>query len=446
MGARKLVLGMLLAAPVALADDPMWVDARLVTTAQYFKQGLLPGQPGAVARIEPAFPVTLSGFVRFGAVDMPGAPDALSGEVAAWGSVGPRDGQAGDGDVTSAWAQYQQKGFRLKIGRQVTLPGSSRYVRFDGASLQATAANFLDAEVYAGFVALPRWNMARGAQVLGFIGDALNNPLLTERQNREGEVTMGGRVTVRLPLEGRLAIGFHEQHDALAASFRVLSADASVRPANWLGLGGRFSFDLMRLAPSEARGWIDLNFLDRVPTAIDYVYQQPSLLLPQTSVLAAFGGAPWHEIGIETSVRALESFTVTGRAAAQFFEGAVPGGRGHLGFRWRPWLDGRFTVLAQGTRVVVAPSGYWQARVGGQMQLTETLTATLDGSLFFYDAPIHGVTTSGAGMLSLEWLARPWLRAMVSTTVMRTPWADFEMQGLARLVVQLDQKSAGGLP
>lgn len=444
MNARR-VLPLVVLASVAQAGEPVWVDARVVTVAQYFQQGLLPGQPGAVARIEPAFPVTLSTFVRFGAVDFPGAADAVSGEVAAWGSLGPRDGRNVDADITSAWLQYKNGPLRLRVGRQVTLPGSARYVRFDGATMAITVG-LVEVEGYGGFVALPRWNLGRGATLLGFVGDGINNPLIAEAQNREGQVTMGGRVTLHLPLEGRVSVGFHEQHDAVGTAFRVLSADASMRPVSWFGVGGRVSVDLQALAPSEARAWVDLAAIERVPTAIDYVYQRPSLLLPQTSVLAAFGGAPWHELGLETSVRALESFSVTGRAAAQFFETGGPGARAQLGFRWRPWLDGRFTVIAQGARVLVAPSGYWQARLGGRWAMTETVTTTLDGSIYVYDQPIRGVTTSGAGMASVEWAIWPWLRTMVSATVLRTPWSNFELQGLARLVADLEPTSAGGLP
>ncbi|MFO0597498.1 MAG: hypothetical protein U0228_19485 [Myxococcaceae bacterium] len=435
---RKFSLGLVLVTSTAALGQPAptWVDARVATYAQYFQQTLLSGQPGTVATVEPAFPVTLTANVRFGAIDLPGAPDSISGEVAAWGSLGPRDGRAADADVTQAWAMYRNGALRVKVGRQVTLPGSSRYVRFDGASLGLTVG-VLDVEAYGGWVALPRWNQPRGAQILGFLGDGLQNPLLAEAQNRAGQFTLGGRISLALPLEGRVSVGFHEQEDAYGAAFRVLSADASLRPLPWLGAGGRVSVDLQALAPSEARAWLDVSKLTNVPLSVDWVYQKPSLLLPQTSVLAAFGGAAWNEVGAETAVRALQSLTVTGRAAAQFFENAPqPGGRFQLGARWRPWLDGRFMVLGQFSRVLLAPSGYWQARLGGRWEVVPTVAATLDTAVYFYDVPVRGVPTSMTGMLSVEWVARPWLRAMLSTTVMRTPWAAFEVQGLARVVAE----------
>jgi hypothetical protein len=304
----------------------------------------------------------------------------------------------------------------------------------------------LDIDGYAGWVVLPRWNLARGATLLGFVGDALKDPMMAEAQNRAGQITAGVRFGVRLPASSRAAISFHEQHDNVGTAFRVLSADLGTQPISWLGAGARISLDLQALAVSEARVWVDITALKAAPLAIDYSYQAPALLLPQTSVLAAFGGASWHEVGAETAVRALQSLKVIGRASGQLYEGAQPGARGQVRVQWSPGIDGRLMVLGELTRALIPPSGYSQFRVGGRYRATQTLTTSLDAAVFFYDLPVHGVTNSMTGMASLEWAAQPWLRAMISGTVMRTPYANFEAQALARLVVELDPKSAGGLP
>jgi len=438
-------LALLGAATPASAEDPMSVDARVTTYAQYFQQGLVPGIPGAVARVEPSFPLTLQAFLRVGAVDLPGAPDSVSGEISAWGSLGPRDGRNVDADVTAAWAQYRRGPIRVRLGRQVTLPGSSRYVRFDGAAVGVTLG-VLDLDGYAGWVALPRWNLARGATLLGFVGDGLKKPLLAEAQNRAGQVTAGIRFGVRLPRSRRASIAFHEQRDAIGPAFRVLSADLGSQPLPWLGAGARVSLDLQALAVSEARVWVDVTALQSVPLSIDYSYQAPALLLPQTSVLAAFGGASWHEVGAETAVRALQSLKVIGHASGQLFEGAQPGARGQVRVQWTPGVDGRLLILAELTRALIPPSGYSQVRAGARWRASYSVTTSLDAAVFFYDQPVRGVTNSMTGVASVEWAAKPWLRALLSGTVMRTPYANFEAQALARVVVELDPKSAGGLP
>ena len=436
---RTLGLSLVLVAGVTWADEPLWAEARVETYAQYFQQALFPGAPGMVTRVEAAFPLTLAGFVRFGAVDLPAAPDSVSGELALWGRVGPLDGTYGDGDVTSAWAQYKREAVRVRLGRQLTLPGTRRYVRFDGATLGASLSVF-DLDVYGGWVALPRWNQARGAHLLGFVGDGLSNPLLLEAQNRAGQVTFGGRASVRLPLETRVSFSFHQQHDAVGVAARVIAADVLSQPLTWLGTGARMTFDLQALAVSEAAVWLDVRKLAAVPVAVDYSYQRPSLLLPHTSVLAAFGGPAWHELGAEVTVRALQSLHVTGRGAGQLFEGDRLGGRAQLQVRWWPGLERRLLVLLEGARVFVPPSGYVQLRAGARVRATQRLTASLDTALFLYDTPVRGVNESITGVASVEWAAQPWVRVLVSGTVMRTPYAAFEAQALARLVINLDSK------
>lgn len=412
----------------------MWADARAAIYAQYFQQALIPGTPGAVTRIEPAFPLTLNGFVRFGGVDLPKAPDSVSGELALWGRIGPLDGTQGDGDVTSAWAQYRYGAFRAKLGRQLVLPGSRRYVRFDGATLGATLGG-LDLDVYGGWVALPRWNQPRGASLLGFVGDGLRDPLLLEAQNRAGQVTFGGRLAARFPRDTRIGFSFHEQHDAVGVAARVLAADLTTQPLSWLGTGARVALDLQAMDVSEAAVWIDVRNLAAVPVAIDYSYQKPSLLLPATSVLAAFGGSAWHELGAEVTVRALESLHVTTRGAGQLFEGDQLGGRAQLQLRWWPGLERRLLVLAEVARVLAPPSGYVQLRAGARLRATETISTSLDTALFLYDTPVRGVDSSMTGVASVEWAAKPWVRVLLSGTLLRTPYAAFETQALARLVV-----------
>ena len=432
-------------AALANAETPTWVDARATVTAQAFQQALLPGVPGVVAPIELALPFTTTAFLRFGALDLPGAADSVSGEVAAWGRLGPRDGLLGDGDVTSAWAQYRNGPWRVKLGRQVTYPGSARYVRFDGASGGATFG-LLDVDAYAGFVALPRWNLPRGAWVLGSIGDALEDPRLREAQNRAGQFLLGARVNARFGSNARAALAFHEQHDAIGVAYRTVSADVGAQPLEWLGVGGRASFDLKSLGFSEARVWADATGWRFASASVDYSYQSPSLLLPQTSILAAFGGSSWHELGGELTVQLPWRMALTGRGAGQVYDGDRPGARGLGRVKWQPDLDGRWLVQGELSRVLVSTTGYTQVRASGRWRALQTVNATLDGAVYLYDAPVRGASTSVTGIASAEWAIQPWMRVMLSTTVMQTPFAAFEVQGLARFLVEWEPGSAGGRP
>ncbi len=440
---RHVITALVLLTGAARAEEGVWADARFSLTQQFFAQGLVPDLPSEVTRVEPAFPFTATGFLRFGGVDLPGAPDSVSGELSAWGRVGPRDGLMGDGDVTAAWVAYRQQHFRVKLGRQVTLPGASRYVRFDGASL-GVSFSVLDLDVYGGWVALPRWNFARGAVLAGFVGDALKDPLYLEAQNRLGQFTAGGRVGARFGRWGNAALAFHEQHDANGLAFRVLSADAQFRPAWWLRLGGRVSFDVAALDVPEARAYADFTYWDVLPISLDYAFAQPSLLLPSSSVLAAFGGASWHELGAETRLKIPFGLTAVLRGAGQMFEGDRPGGRGTARLEWRPGLDGRWLVLTEYTRAWVPPSGYSQLRLAARWKATQELRVSADGVVYFYDTAIRDTRVSATGIASLQYRFTQWVTGLVSGTVLTTPYAAFEAQALARVVVELDSVSAGG--
>ncbi len=444
-GVGATTVAALLCASAAVAEEQSWVDARVTSTFQLFQQALVPGLPGAVTRVETAAPLTLWAFSRFGGVSATQLSGSLSGELSAWGRVGPLDGALGDGDLNAAWVQYTGSRLQLRLGRQVVLPGSVRFVRFDGA-LASLSFEPVELQLYGGWVALPRWSQVRGAVLAGFAVDALENPALLEQQNRVGQFTYGARVAGRLPV-GQLALAFHEQRDGSGVAYRLVSASALATPSAAWSVGGRASFDLVARALSEARLYADAR-TRWLPLSFDYAYQDPDVLLPRTSLLAAFGGAPWHELGAEATARPLQFLKVTGRAAAQWFEGARLGGRGSLKLTWLPGLDQRLLVVGEAGRALVIPSGFTFGRVGVRARLSQTHWLSGDAALYVYDLPIRDHRYSLTGIASVEWapLRFPSVRGLLSTTVMTTPYSAFELQALARLVIELGTVAEGSTP
>jgi hypothetical protein len=325
----------------------------------------------------------------------------------------------------------------------VTLPGAARYVRFDGATAGLRLGP-VDLEAYGGFVTLPRFGRPRGYFILGSVNDALKDPTFLEAQTRPGQWLAGARASwVGTPwLRG--AVAFHEQQGPDGLAFRNLAADVYGTRSGSFGAGGRFVLDLAAMKPAEARVFVDLTMIDKLPISVDYGYAAPSLLLPHTSVLAAFGGASWHELGAEVTWRATQYLRLTGRGAGQLYEGDHLGFRGSLRAQWTPDFDERWTLLAEYARTGAWDNGYNHLRAAARWRATAALAASVDAGAYLYDAPVRGVRTSVMGIANLEYQALPELKLMFSGSLTSSPFAVLEGQVLGRLVFELDGPSAGG--
>ncbi|MEW5739495.1 MAG: hypothetical protein AB1938_11245 [Myxococcota bacterium] len=440
------VVALWLAAGSAHAGDDYSVDMRASTYAQVTRQAFVPGANGVVA--EPQSVAALYGyaFLRVRDIDVPWAKDSVSGELSAWGALGALSnpqGSVGDGDLQAAWVQHATKRFRVKLGRQVTLPGAARYVRFDGGAFGVRVGP-IDVDAYVGVVTLPRFVRPRGYYILGSVNDALKDPTFLDAQARPGQWLLGARASwVGTPwLRGSL--GFHEQQGTDGLAYRNLSADVSGTLSGAFGAGGRLVLDLAATKPAEARVWVDITKLDKVPISIDYGYAAPSLLLPHASVLAAFGGASWHELGAEATWRASPFFRLTGRAAGQLYEGDRPGLRASIRAQWVPDIDERWTLIAESNRTSAWDNGYTQLRAAARWRATQDLFASADAATYIYDKPVRGVAASVIGIANVEYQALPELKLMFSGSLTSSPFAVVEGQVLGRLVFELDAPSAGG--
>jgi hypothetical protein len=441
-----IILAVTLLSLPASAEDPTQVDVRVATYAQFFRQSLVPGASGTVADTTTVAPFIGTAFLRLSDVSTPWAKNAVSAELSAWGALGLLSqpiGNNGDGDLTAAWVAYKADGFHLKLGRQVALPGAARFVRFDGLS-GGTRVGLIDLDAYAGWVVLPRWNQPRGYYVLGSLGDAVRDPTLVEAQNRVGQFVVGARAGLSVSPAFRGALAFHEQHDNLGVAWRNLSLDLGSTPTEAVSLGARAVFDLLSLKPADLRAFADLRLIEGLPVTVDYSYQAPSLLLTQSSILAAFGGASWHELGAETTWRPLDGLKVTGRGAAQIYEGTHPGARGTVRAQWVPDLDGRWTLVAEYVRVLAPDNGYNHVRLAARWRVTNSVAASIDSGVYVYDLLVRGQKSSATAVASAEWAPMKSLKLLLSGSVTESPFAALDTQVMVRAAWELDGPSAGG--
>jgi hypothetical protein len=427
------------------------VDVRASTYLQLFQRNLAPGVNGAVLETEQLAPVYGYAFMRVAGADLPWAKDAINAELAVWGALGllpqPASGVA-DGDIVTAWVQGILGPFRVKLGRQVSMPGAARYVRYDGGDLGLRLGGF-DVHAYAGFVALPRWNRPRGYYILGSTAEALKDPTLLEAQSRDGQWVMGARVGwVGTPWL-KVSVAYHEQHESMtgtrvsALAYRSVAADALFTRLQRVVIGGRVVYDLVALSPAEARVYADVLLLERLPVSIDYGYQAPALLLPVSSILAAFGGGSWHELGAELTWKPNTAFRLVLRGAGQAYSDTF-GYRALARGVWTPDETQRLTVLAEYARVGTSTNGYHNLRAAARYRLVSALSASLDGGAYLYDAPVRDAKLSATAFANLEYALPPHFRFLVGGSVATTPYAAFDAQLLVRAVYELDSPSSGG--
>lgn len=432
---------------VALALTASVADVRGSTYFQLARRALLPGAAGVVVETETVAAVYGYAFARITGVDLPWAKNALSAELSAWGALGALpspSGRQADGDLQAAWVQHEGRNIRLRLGRQVTLPGAARYVRFDGASA-AVGLGSLELSGYFGGVTLPRFGAPRGYHVLGTWSEALKNPALLERASGPGDWTGGGVLAWSGWPHARASVGFHEQRGVQGTLFRALCADAQVTPRGFpAALGGRFVFDLQTVSPAEARAWLDVAAISALPLALEYAYAAPALLLPQTSVLAAFGSEAWHELGLDASFAPSQVVRLSARAAGQAYAGGSLGARLSARAVWTPDLDGRWSLRAEYAKVWAPENGYHHLRAAARYVAWAQLAATVDLGAHLYDRPVRGARASVMATTSFEVPLGRRFKAMASASLASTPFAALDVQGLARLVFELDGPSAGG--
>lgn len=427
------------------------VDVRASTYVQLFQRNLAPGANGAVLETEQLAPFYGYAFMRLSGADLPWGKDALNAEFAVWGALGwlPQPaGAVADGDIVTAWVQDVQGPFRAKLGRQVSMPGAARYVRFDGVDL-GLRLSLVDLHAYAGFIALPRWNQPRGYYVLGSASDALKDPSLLEAQSRVGQWVAGARVGwVGTPWL-KVSLAFHEQHESMtgtrasALAFRNAAADLLFTKVQRLVVGGRLVYDLVSLAPSEARVYADVLHVERLPVSVDYGYQAPSLLLPVSSILAAFGGGAWHEAGAEATWKPTAALRLVVRLAGQRYAEHW-GHRGLVRGLWTPDEAQRLTVIAEYGRVGTGSNGFHLLRGAARYRLGEALSASADAALYVYDADVRGTKLSATVFANAEYVLPPHLRFLLGASVASTPFAALDFQLLGRAVFELDSPSSGG--
>lgn len=378
--------------------------------------------------------------LRVQRVDAPWGKDSFELRLSGWGSVDFADVSQErrlTGDLMEASATARFGSAHVTLGRQLTLGGPALVTRFDGMSLGMHHDSGLGVEGYGGFTVRPRFRQRREYVLLGSATDSmLRDPdALPDTSMTDGWLA-GGRVSYRIPELLDAGASFHERHERGELDRRWGAADVRVSPSTDVVVGGLGTLDLDGGHLVEARGYVDVEPVERLTTTAEVLHTSPALFLSRSSVLSVFSLDTVTETGAEVAYRLSPAWTVAGSGYHQWFEDAT----GHrLGARVRARVGPSVVTQVKYSRVGEDELGYNALRGSLSLDLARVWTATAALQHYLYDEAIRGVDSSSYGSATLEYgVPEASWRVMVGGFATRTPYAKIEAEGIARLSIDLD--------
>lgn len=422
--------------------DRFTYRAEVDTVSRLFRRESYPTVGGAIVAGGMGAPLYHYATLRVDDLDVPWGRDSVDVELSAWGNLElgePSEVGRIDGDVHVAKVRQRFDFGYFTLGRQVQAGGAARFVRFDGASAGVRAPLGLGLDAYGGFTVLPRWAAREGYHLLGSAADTLlRDPEALPDPTREDNWLVGTRAYYERPGHYEIGASFHEQRDDGGLGRRNASLDALYNPLDELSLSGRAIVDLDATDLADLRVVIDAYPTDFLSISTIYQRLAPALLLSRQSVLSVFSTEAFDEWGSEALLRPVRWVRFGAEAYLERFEG------GDLGYR----TGGHMRVSSDGPvpatgrmgyrRVRETINGYHQIRASLSLRPEPRLLLTADGFLYLYDAPIAGISSSIVGVVSAGWKVTEYLDTILATSLARSPYANVDAQGTARLSIALD--------
>lgn len=422
----------------------LWAHAE--TNALLFQRALLPGPDGTLVRTQTIVPVRQDLRLRARDLDVGWRDDSVDVEVAAWAAALPGDSRAprqADGDVQTAFVRYRHGPVAVRLGRQHAAGSAARYVRFDGADVQADLGAGVHADAYGGFRVLPRWNLRPGYFSLGTRSrQALRDPNAVPAPERSDWWLAGGRLGWDTDLSS-VGISFHDQERTGGVGRRNLGATALVRPLEHTTIGSRALVDVDSRRVADGRAWVDVSPISEVDLSVEYFHTNPSLLLSRQSVLSVFSTSAYDETGGTVVSRPFDFLSLQAGGWVQFYDKGHPGSRANLVARVIEGRNRRTLFRLGYTRVLAPDNGYHALRASLSRRLMAALTATLEAYGYFYDEAIRQVRTSSVYAAMLTWQAQDPLSILVGGSIARSPYAAADAQAQIRLAYDFDLSTRG---
>jgi hypothetical protein len=418
------------------------------THAELFRQVLLPGAYGAIIGDETVLPVYQYVMLQARDLDIVKRQVGFDMEAAAWwrAELGSAAGEPPiDGDVQTANIGYRHGPITLRFGRQHVAGGAARYARFDGLLLAAELGSGFDATAYGGLTVLPRWNARKTYTYLGAAADSdLKDPALSLDKRARGAYWLGGARLGWAAERLRAGISFHEQHEAGGLSRRTLTFDETTELSATLSAGATASAEVEAQRISEARVWVDAAPTTQLNLSLEGLHAEPALFLSRQSVLSVFSADAYDEAGARAVERPNDRISLEGGAWLELYTGSRPGARGELAVRTLVDRAGATFVRVAYARVLTPDNGYHSLRSSLTRRFVTRLSGTLEAYAYLYDQAIRSYRTSTVYSETLEYRPTGAMGLLWGTSLVRSPFANIDVQTELRLAYDFDFSTQRG--
>ncbi|HPO09343.1 MAG TPA: hypothetical protein PLZ55_11795, partial [bacterium] len=346
-------------------------------------------------------------------------------------------------DPAYAYVQFQHRGIRLRLGRQMVFSGSTQGLHIDGLLASFQTPIFIGVEALGGLIVSPLqgpdWyaNPPADADVdYNSYGRGLTD------WSRNGDFAMGARLFYRVSEKVSAGVSYLHLTRSQEVDHALLGFDLDFSLLDWMALTGRTNLELNVGALRDSSVLLDIRPGRAVCVTLDYQHVNPVLFLPAMSIFSVFSDEQFNAFGSAVSIDPLEHLSLRAGYRVMMVGQDVPraGEWQHewgMGHQVDADVSIRFGEKEhQGTgrfgygRVAREGNVIDQLRIGAFIPFgPASLGCAANGYLEFFQLPVNGKNRgiiADAGMFYSTTL----IDTGVSVTMGSTPVSELEMRAM----------------
>jgi hypothetical protein len=343
-------------------------------------------------------------------------------------------------DPVYGYIQFKTRYVDARLGRQMIFGGATQGLHIDGGRLTIVTPVHLGLDGYGGLLVSPKqgpdWYQNERATGFDDFGRGFTD------WKREGDFAVGGRLFFKYEETANVGISLLQVSDNKKTSSRLLGADMSLAPTNWMALIGRANMDLTTMALRDAGGFLDFFIGSAVNFGVHYRHVDPSLYIANTSIFSVFSNEKHQAVGGSLAISPSSRFSIDmaySHLFNQYLNPTDDGWTPEFVFGHQLDVDARIKfgalthygfVRGGFGRVARYDTAVNQIRLGtlipfGQSGVKGALNAWLD----FYQGADTDKPVGVLGDIScFYYTAR--IRTGATFSVAQTPYAETEMRGM----------------